>query len=391
MPNKGQRRSANHSGTIRKRSDGRWEARITAGYNEASGKAIRRSVYGDTQGEVRKQMTAILRDIDRGTYIPPSKQTVNQWFDEWLNTFAKAKIKPTTYLHYEAFIKNYVKPHIGTMELQAVRGQHIQKIYNAMTRKGLSGKTVKNAAAIMHKAFSVAVKQGYIIANPCDAAEQPKVKVREIAPLKDADIPKFLSAIDKSPLRNALAVCLFAGLREGELLGLSWRQIDFENGKILVSQQLQREKKAGGIYYICDTTKSGKPRRIEPPQICFEYLKSEKVKQTESRLKAGALWNNENDLVFTDEVGNHIAIHTFYKRFKEVAKEIGREDARPHDLRHTAATVMIASGADVKSVQDFLGHATASFTLNVYTHTSEQMMKDTASRTQQYYDSIKKA
>lgn len=385
------KRNANGGGSIRQRPDGRWEGRITTGVNEGSGKPIRRSIYGATQSEVRKQMTAILRELDKGTYLPPSKQTVSQWFDEWLETFAKEKIKPTTYLHYAAFIKNYVKPSIGAIELQAVRGQHIQKIYNAMTKKGLSGKTVKNAAAIMHKAFSVALKQGYIVANPCDAAEQPKVIMREIAPLKDAEIPMFLSVIENSPLRNALAVCLFAGLREGELLGLSWSQVDFEHRRIVVSQQLQKEKKARGVYYIANTTKSGKPRRIEPPEICFDYLRNEKAKQSENRLRAGALWNNEYDLVFTDELGKHLAIHTFYKRFKEVAKKIGREDARPHDLRHTAATVMIASGADVKSVQDFLGHATASFTLNVYAHTSEQMMKDTASRTQQYYDSLKKA
>lgn len=167
--------------------------------------------------------------------------------------------------------------------------------------------------------------------------------------------------------------------------------MDFEKGRITISQQLQREKIKGGVYYIADTTKSGKPRTIEPPPICFDYLREEKRRQTENWLRAGALWNNNADLVFTDELGKHLAIHTFYKRFKEIATSIGRPDARVHDLRHTAATVMIASGADIKSVQDFMGHATASFTLNVYAHTSEKMMKDTAARTQQYYDSLKKA
>lgn len=106
---------------------------------------------------------------------------------------------------------------------------------------------------------------------------------------------------------------------------------------------------------------------------------------------SGKLWKNSDNLVFTDEMGAHLAIHTFYKYFKKIAASIGRPDARVHDLRHTAATVMIASGADIKSVQDFMGHATASFTLNVYAHTSEQMMKDTAARTQSYYEKLKKA
>ena len=224
--------------------------------------------------------------------------------------------------------------------------------------------------------------------NPCDAAELPKAEHKEIHPLTDDEIPRFLAAIDESPMRNAFALCLFAGLREGECLGLSWGQVDFERGRITVSQQLQKEKTKGGKYYIAPTTKSGKPRTVEPPAIAFEYLRAERVRQLENRLKAGPAWDNPDDLVFTSDIGKHYAIHTFYKRFKAIAASIGRPDARPHDLRHTAATVAIASGADIKRVQDMLGHATAAFTLNVYAHTSEKMMADTSARMQNYYENL---
>ena len=333
-------------------------------------------------------MTAILRELDRGTYQVPNKITVALWMTEWLSTFCEGKVKLLTFQGYQGIIKNHIVPAIGSLELQAVKGLHIQRLYNTMTRAGLSGKTVKNVSAMLHKAFSVALKQGIIAVNPCDAAELPKVEHKEIRPLADDEIPLFLAAIDGSPMRNAYALCLFAGLREGECLGLSWKQVDFEKGRITVSQQLQREKVKGGKYYIADTTKSGKPRTIEPPPIAFEYLRAERVKQLENRMKAGPAWSNPDDLVFTDEAGGNYAIHTFYKRFKAIAASIGRPDARPHDLRHTAATVAIASGADIKSVQDLLDHATASFTLNVYAHTSEQMMKDTAARMQSYYDGL---
>ncbi len=382
------KKNAQNSGTIRQRPDGRWEARITAGINPGTGKPIRRSIYGDTQAAVRKEMTAILRELDRGTYQPKNKITVAAWMAEWLNTFCMDKVKLLTFQSYQGIIKNHIVPALGAVELQAVRGAHVQRLYNSMTRAGLSGKTIKNVSAVLHKAFSVALKQGIIAANPCDAAELPKVEHKEIRPLADDEIPLFLSAIDGSPMRNAYALCLFAGLREGECLGLSWKQVDFEKGRIVVSQQLQREKVKGGTYYIAPSTKSGKPRTIEPPPIAFEYLRAERVKQLENRLKAGPIWSNPDDLVFTDEAGGHYAIHTFYKRFKAIAARIGRPDARPHDLRHTAATVAIASGADIKSVQDLLGHATASFTLNVYAHTSEKMMKDTAARMQSYYDGL---
>lgn len=388
-------RNAQGGGTIRKKTVTRsgkeytyWEARITVGRDPGTGKQIQRSITGKTQKEVREELQTAAVEISRGTYQTPNKITVSAWMDEWLTTFCENKVKPLTLQSYRASIKNHIAPALGAVELQAVRGTQVQKLYNSMTRAGLSGKTVKNVSAVLHKAFSVALKQGIIAANPCDAAELPKTEHKEIRPLADSEIPRFLAAIDGSPMRNAYALCLFAGLREGECLGLSWKQVDFEKGRITVSQQLQREKARGGRYYIAPSTKSGKPRTVELPPIAFEYLRAERVKQLENRLKAGPVWNNPDDLVFTDETGGHYAIHTFYKRFKAIAASIGRPDARPHDLRHTAATVAIASGADVKSVQELLGHATASFTLNVYAHTSEQMMKDTAARVQSYYDNM---
>ena len=183
-------------------------------------------------------------------------------------------------------------------------------------------------------------------------------------------------------------VRLFAGLREGECLGLSWDNVNFDTGRIIVSQQLQYERKKNAQYYIAESTKNGKARIIEPPAIAFQYLRAERVRQLENRLAAGELWNNPNNLVFTNEMGEHLKSFAFYRQFKKIAADIGRPDARPHDLRHTAATVAIASGADIKSVQDLLGHATASFTLNVYAHTSDQMKKDTAARMQAYYDNL---
>lgn len=388
MPRKSNTRAAQGAGSIRQRADGTWEARITIGTNPGTGKPDRKSVYGKTQAEVRKKMTAIQRAVDAGTYQAPDKTTVSEWLDEWMKTFCSVKVKPLTYSSYEVAIKNHIKPAIGALKVQAVKGVHVQKLYNGMTAAGSSAKTVKNVAAILHKAFSVAQKQGMIQVNPCDAAELPKATQKEIKPLTDAEIPLFLKAIAGHPMENAYALCLFAGLREGECLGLSWAQVDFKARRITISQQLQHEKKKGAAYYIAPSTKSGKPRQIEPPEIAFQYLRAERKRQAENRLAAGELWSNPDNLVFTDEMGGHLAISTFYKTFKRIAASIGRPDARPHDLRHTAATVAIASGADIKSVQDLLGHATASFTLNVYAHSSDQMKKDTAARMQSYYDNL---
>ena len=214
MPKKSNTRAAAGAGTLRQRADGTWEGRLTIGYDPGTGKPVRKSVYGKTQAEVRKKMTATQRAIDNGTYQAPDKTTVSEWLDTWMETFCASKLKPLTYSSYEVAIRTHIKPAIGALRLQAVRGVHVQKMYNTMLKDGLSPKTIKNVAAILHKAFSVAMKQGMVQANPCDAAELPKAQHKEIKPLTDAEIPLFLEAIESNPLKNAYALCLFAGLRE---------------------------------------------------------------------------------------------------------------------------------------------------------------------------------
>lgn len=392
-------KAANGAGSIRKKTvtkpNGKaytfWEARITTGYDPGTGKPKVRSFTGKTQKEVRAKIQQVAVEIEKDTYQEPTKLTVNGWMNEWIETFVRRTVKPLTVATYEAAIRNHISPKLGNIKLQALRGTDVQRLCNSMNDSGLSAKTIKNTIAVLHKACTVAVKQKYIATNPCDAdIEIPKGKARAISPLSDAQIPFFLEAIQNDPYCNAFALCLLAGLREGECLGLSWQQVDFDNGRLIISQQLQKEKKNGGKYYIADSTKNGKTRVIEPPPIAFQYLRAERKKQLENRLRAGEFWHNEFDLVFTEGNGRNIIFQTFHRHFKKIAAQIGCPDARPHDLRHTCATIAIGSGADIKSVQSLLGHATASFTLNVYAHTSDKMRSDTANRMQNYYDNIRK-
>lgn len=388
------KRVAQGSGSIRKKSvirNGKnyeyWEGRIDI---PSEGKRVQRSITGQTQKKVRLKMNELLASLDKGTYRAPNKITVSAWFREWLDTFVSGKVKPYTLTGYDVIIRNHVDPALGGMRLQSVKGAHIQRMYNRMLDNGMSPKTIKNVGAVIHKCFSVAVKQGMISLNPCDNAELPAMHQHEIKPLTDADIPKFLEAIADDIMGNAYALCLFAGLREGECLGLSWSQVDFDKRQITICQQLQKDKSKGGGYYIAPFTKSNKPRTIKLAPIAVDYLRQEQRRQAANRLQAGRMWENTHNLVFTNETGGNLKIFTFYSHFKRIAASIGRPDARPHDLRHTAATVAIASGADIKSVQSMLGHATASFTLNVYAHTSEKMMEDTADRMQNYYSNLDK-
>lgn len=386
MPRKNSR-AANGAGSIRQRADGTWEGRIFMGYNPKTGKPVRKSVYAKTQAEVRKKATEIQRQLDTDTYQAPAKTTVEQWFKTWIETFCENRLKPHTIATYQSKITNHILPEIGALKVQDVRMSHIQKLYGNMSKNGKSPKLVHDIAGILNAAFSTAVTEGLLQKNPCTGATPPKAHKPEILPLSDSDIPAFLKAIEDDPLCNAFALCLFGGLREGELLGLSWKQVDMTSGVLIINQQLHKGKERGSVYEVA-STKSGKGRSVALPEIGVRYLKAERIRQNEFRLKAGDIWNNPLDLVFTNEIGSPIPFSTFYKRFKKIGISIGRPDLRPHDLRHTAATIAIASGADPKSVQDFLGHASSSFTLDRYAHASEEMRKATANRMQQFYEAL---
>ena len=374
------KRASNGSGLQpRRRADGRYEGRVSV-----NGQV--RSVYAKTAAECRKKMTSIQSDLDRGIYQAPSKITVDEWLNEWLTTFCKS-LKPYTRASYQGIIRNHIAKSIGSLKLQSVRATHVQRLFNEMEDDGLSPKTIKNVSAILHRAFGIALKQSMIATNPCDCTVIPKLTRHEVKSLEGDEIPRFLEAIRGHRFESAYAVALFTGLRQGETLGLSWDQVDFEKGEITVDQQLQRDR-TDGQYVIGHTTKNNQSRTIQPPSICFEYLKRQRQAQAQSRLLAGNLWNNPDNLVFTDELGGHLKIFTHYSCLKKIAAGIGRPDLRVHDLRHTAATVAIASGGSVKSVQTMMGHATASFTMDVYTHSSRKMMEDTANRVQNFYDTL---
>lgn len=375
--------NAKNSGSIRQRPDGRWEARATIG-----GK--RRSFYGDRQSDVLKAMRAAQKAADDGAYIEPTRLTVSGWLDTWLNEYVQPSCKPLTLSTYTSRVNTHIKPTLGKLRLSELNATHIQTLYNDLTRReGLAPKTIKNVHGILHKALTQAVKLRYIAYNPADACELPRMEKHEIKPLTESDIVAFLREIEAGePLRDLFTVTLFTGLREGEVCGLPWDAINFKDGTITVRQQLQREKEKGGSHYIA-TTKNDKARVITAAPYVMDVLKQVHNRQIQERYEAGTAWANPWNLVFTNPLGGFFVPQTVLKRFKAVCSRIGRPDARFHDLRHTYAVVSLQEGDDVKTVQQNLGHATASFTLDVYGHVSEKMKQDSARRMNAYIDKIK--
>ena len=195
-----------------------------------------------------------------------------------------------------------------------------------------------------------------------------------------------MKAIQGHRYEMLYTVTLFTGMREGEALGLMWECVDFKKGTILINKQMQREKKKNGQYLLVPT-KNGKSRTITPAPWVLKLLRTQRAKQAEQQLRAGPIWE-DSGLVFTNELGHHLAIHTVYKDFKQIAASIGCPDARFHDLRHSYAVAAIRSGDDIKTVQDNLGHATAAFTLDVYGHVTDQMKRESAARMESYIKDV---
>ena len=188
-------------------------------------------------------------------------------------------------------------------------------------------------------------------------------------------------------MEDLLYVTTFTGLRQGEVLGLTWDCIDFNRKTMRVYRQLQKERKPGGGYDFA-SLKNDKQRSFMIADNVLEVLRRVKVKQTEWKLKAGKNWDGSKNLVFTDEYGHHLSKCTVYENFKRCAREAGIPETRFHDLRHTYATLALEQGTDIKTVSSNLGHATVAFTLDVYGHVTEQMQRDSADRMQKYLESL---
>ena len=378
---------ANGEGMIRKRSNGTWEGRYTVGKDE-HGKLIRRSVYGKTQKEVVQKIAVLTNDIISGTYIEPEKMTVSEWADIWLREY-NGNVKQSTCAQYAYQCRVHIKPGIGSIRLQKVTAHVLQAFINERHDSGLSAKSCRNLHGVLHKMLNQAVLCGYIKNNPVIAVQLPRVEKKEMLTITGDDLKKFLAEIKGKPYEHLFFVDVFTGMRESEIIGLTWDCVDFKKGIIRVEKQFKRERKTeGGNEYKFDTLKNGKTRVITPAPFVFDVLKLVKAEQAKNRLKYGSSYNNEHNLVFTSETGNHLSPVSVYGCFKRRVSAIGFSNLRFHDLRHSFATISLQNGDDIKTVSENLGHATVAFTLDVYGHVTDKMRKDSADRMQKYIASL---
>lgn len=388
------RRAAHGAGTIRKKTVTRsgqeyvyWEARLTTGYDADTGRQKQRSVTGKTQKEVREKLQALAVEVNNGTYRDPCKLTVGEWLDIWSASYLTA-CKPRTRQIYESDIRVHIRPALGAVKLDALMPHTVQMFYNTLAagaagKPALSPKTIKNIHGVLHQALKQAVLNGYLRTNPADACTLPRGQKAEIKPLDEDDVAAFIRVIQGHPFEDLFLTTLFLGLREGEVLGLTWDCVDLESGVITVNKQLQLHQEKGLTAYELVPTKNSRSRTLVASPTVIAHLRHRKAEQAQQQLQAGCAWES-SDLVFTDALGRHLTKPTVYRHYKKLVAAIGRPDARYHDLRHSYAVAAISSGIDIKTVQGNLGHATAAFTLDVYGHVTDRMKRESADKMEDF-------
>ncbi|MDE6456803.1 MAG: tyrosine-type recombinase/integrase, partial [Dysosmobacter sp.] len=247
------KRRANGEGSIRKRKDGRWEGRYTAGRDSVTGKAIYKNVLGKTQAEVKEKLRSA---IEKNSALPveAGQYTLGQWLDTWMENYAKLQVRASSYKTYQGFIRNHIKPALGDLPLEKLTAMDLQRLYKHLLEsgrvectesrnksKGLSVKTVRNIKQMISSALNCAVEQRLIPANPTKGCVLPKLERKEMKILPPESLGTFFEEARRSGVFELYYIDLATGLRRGELLGLKWTDIDLSKGIIHVRRQVLRQ------------------------------------------------------------------------------------------------------------------------------------------------------
>lgn len=369
----GKRRGQNE-GSISLRKDGRWEARVTVGYK--SGRQRRKCIYGKTRQEVSRKLSSLLTDIERGLPVTDDKQTVRAYLEHWLAFTAKSRIRERTFTRYGELLNRHVIPAVGSLALTKLTPQRLDQLWSQMADGGLSPRTVTQARAILRSALNTAMKHGLVPRNASALTSAPRVERHQATFLTEEQAVALLKSAHGHPLEGIVCLGLLCGMRMGEILGLTWADIDLDSKRLTIQRQQQR---VGSEIALVDTKTGKSVRNIELPAQAVAALKRHRDRQsTNVRPAAGERWI-VSGRVFTNETGGPLENGTALRQFHRLLEAAKLPKMRLHDLRHSCATILLARGAPARDVMELLGHSTIAMTMNVYGHAMPNAMRNAAS------------
>ncbi len=327
--------------------------------------ARRRYLYGRTRQDVALKLSSALKTRNDGLPLPSDKETVASFLTTWVEG-QRHRLRPGTWRRYEQYVRVHAIPVVGRVPLAKLGPHHLEKLYEDRLAAGASPTTVHHLHTALHKAFSQAVRWGLLVRNPSDLVDSPRIVRREMAVLSAEQVKQLLGAAAWRPARRAAHRRHHHGMRRGEILGLRWRDVDLHRGVLSVTGALQ--KALDGSLGITQPKTPRSRRQIELSATAIDRLRAHRRKQTEQRLLLGAEWT-AGDLVFPSTIGRpQEGRNLVYGQLHPLLRGAGLPIIRFHDLRHTAATLMLSRGIHPKIVSEMLGHSTIGITLDLYSH-----------------------
>lgn len=370
---------------IHRRSAGTWEVVLEAGRDPRSGKRLRETfTFKGTKKEAELEAAKRTSAIASGTYVDPSKETVGEFLYRWLRDYVEPSLSLRTQLRYREVVEGDLVPQLGSIPIQQLRPTHIlaamqtlRTTGNRKTGKPLAPATLRKVHNVLHRALRHAVQWQAIPVNPADAVDRPSIPAATPRTLDPAEASKLLVALDGHRFGLPLRTALMCGLRLSELLGLRWSDIDWANGRLVVSQTLDSRHDGVVRFKATKTHRSARPVSV-PPQL-LAALQAHRAAQDQQRRDVGDLWN-DLDLVFAVDLGLPLTSGWVRKSFYRLLDENGIPRIPLHGLRHTMATLMLAAGEHPKVVSERLGHSNPAFTLTVYSHVMPGMHEGASNR-----------
>jgi integrase len=332
----------------------------------------RRYVSGKTKEEARRNLRKARGDTERGLVFDADNLKLGEYLDRWLSDSVSDTVKATTFERYEQITRLHLKPVLGRVKLKALTPAHVRGLYREKLEAGSSARTVRYIHTTLHKALKQAVMDGLIPHNATESVKPPQQTREEVRPLTPEQAKLLLQVAHEAEdrLEALYVLAINTGLRQGELLGLKWDDVDLEDGSLQVRRTLTVTKD-GPVFTTPKTT--GSRRSVKLTSKAIEALERHLERQLGEIDRVGSLWS-ENGLIFASETGDPLdrrAVTTL--KFKPLLKHAGLPEVRFHDLRHTCATLLLTRNVNPKIVSEMLGHATIAITLDTYSHVLPNM------------------
>lgn len=348
-----------------------WYATIDLPRDPVTGKRRQKRVSAPTKRECEEKVRQALNEADSTHTAGGNKITVGEFVSRWLES-SNPRLRPATFRRYRDMLNQHAVPQIGHIKLTKLTPFDVQRLYADRLEAGLSTTTVHHLHVMLHGALKQAVRWGMVANNVTEMVDAPRRTFPDITTWNAEQVSGFFNESDQHYLAAFWRLALLTGMRRGELLGLKWEDIDLERGSLAVRRTLSRGN--SGTWELGQPKTTSGRRSIALPQSCVAALRKHRVAQNTERLRLGEVWA-DNDFVFTNRTGGPLHVNSMALQFKKLTEVAGLPKIRFHDLRHNSATLLLAKGVHPKIVQERLGHADISMTLNRYSHVTPDMQR----------------